>query len=244
MSEAGNFDVTRRELLKTVAGAAVGAGVAALGISSALSQDTQQSSGKEQIDVIVPETFGKEQIDVIVAKTKSVDDAACQYSGFAPGVQVIENGIRWERDVAVKMRDGVTVYIDIYRPEGNNLPAIVACGCVVGSKQPQEREILGVSRHGGSDWGLVDVSKYAKFEGPDPLYWCKHGYAVINYDFRGWYKSEGVGQIYGTQGGRDLYDLIEWIAGRDWSNGKVTLSGTSQLAAWQWMAAAVLSSMR
>ena len=219
MSESNSSELTRRELLKTVAGAAAVAGVAGLGISPAMGQ----------------QSAGKEPIEVIIAKGRSVDDPGCHYPGFAPSVQVIEDGIRWERDVAVKMRDGVTIYVDIYRPEGGaNVPAIIAAGS---GKQPIEnRERRGVGQ--GSGWGLVTVSKYAKNEAPDPAYWCKQGYAVVNTDARGSYKSEGTGQLYGTQGGRDYYDLIEWLAIQDWSNGKVTMSGNSQLGTWQWMAAA------
>ncbi len=227
MSGAGDFEVSRRTVLKTIAGATMGVGAASLSLPTAMTQDAQHPAGKDEA--------AKDGIEVIVAKPKALDDAACQYSGFSPGVEVIEEGIRWERDVAVKMRDGVTIYVDIYRPEGANLPAIIAYGK---DKQPQEREIHGVPKHGGSEWGLVEVSKYAQFEGPDPLYWCKHGYAVVNTDYRGSWKSEGVAQLYGTQGGRDCHDLIEWLAVRDWSNGKVTMSGNSQRATWQWVTAA------
>src|ERR1035441_7058906 len=110
MSESNSSELTRRELLKTVAGAAAVAGVAGLGISPAMGQ----------------QSAGKEPIEVIIAKGRSVDDPGCHYPGFAPSVQVIEDGIRWERDVAVKMRDGVTIYVDIYRPAGGaNVPAII-----------------------------------------------------------------------------------------------------------------------
>ena len=29
--------------------------------------------------------------------------------------------------------------------------------------------------------------------------------------------------MFGTQEGRDCHDLIEWLAGQDWCNGKVAM---------------------
>jgi predicted acyl esterase len=195
----------------------------------------------------------KERVEVIFRKTRPLDDPACRYPGFAPGVRV-ENGIRIERDVAVKMRDGVAIYTDIYRPEGaGNVPAIIAWSPY--GKQPQEREILGV--HPAEKWmpGRIlagnqplppekrpaypdACSPYTKAEGPDPLYWCKHGYAIINPDARGAFKSEGDIRVANSGEGQDCHDLIEWVAGRDWSNGKVGMSGNSWLALAQWFTAA------
>jgi predicted acyl esterase len=144
--------------------------------------------------------------------------------------------MRIERDIAVKMRDGVNIYIDIYRPDGaTNVPAIVA---YASGKKPEDRVRRGVPHHGGSDWGLYDASDYAMGEGPDPAYWCKYGYAMVNTDYRGAGHSGGVGQLFGTQGGRDVHDLVEWLATQDWSNGKIGMAGNSQLATWQWVGAA------
>ena len=41
------------------------------------------------------------------------------------------------------------------------------------------------------------------------------------------------------QEGQDAYDLIEWLAGQDWSNGKVGLTGVSYLAWSQWRIASL-----
>ena len=48
------------------------------------------------------------------------------YPGFNPR-QVTADGLTIDYDVAVKLRDGVTIYTDIYRPAGVDgpLPAIV-----------------------------------------------------------------------------------------------------------------------
>lgn len=41
-----------------------------------------------------------------------------------------------------------------------------------------------------------------------------------------------------NQEGRDAHDLIEWVAAREWCNGKVGMSGSSWLGISQWFAAA------
>ena len=74
------------------------------------------------------------------------------------------------------MRDGVTIYTDIFRPkdESHKYPVIVSWSWF--GKRPgegmSEWQIMGVPPH--------TVSKLAKFESPDPMYWCYQGYAVAN----------------------------------------------------------------
>jgi hypothetical protein len=76
------------------------------------------------------------------------------------------------------------------------------------------------------------------FEGPDPGYWCSHGYAVVNVDVRGAFSSEGDIHFWGSQDGMDGHDLIEWVGGEAWCSGRVGLSGNSWLTIAQWFIAA------
>ncbi len=185
--------------------------------------DTQQYSTKIC-------TFGGEQFELAFRKAVPIDDPASGYDGFTPG-KTSANGIIYDRDVAVKMRDGITIYIDIYRPEGTaSVPAVVAWSPYGKRQGYMGRIVPGVP--------TGTVSPMAKFEGPDPAYWCHHGYAVINPDIRGAFKSEGDLSAFCSGEGRDCYDLIEWLAGCDWCNGKVAMSGNSWLAIAQWFAAA------
>jgi predicted acyl esterase len=85
---------------------------------------------------------------------------------------------------------------------------------------------------------LSKLSEYQKWEGPDPAFWVNNGYAVVNVDARGAYKSEGNICMWGTQEGRDGSDFIDWVGQQTWCSGKVTLSGNSWLAACQWFIAA------
>jgi len=157
-------------------------------------------------------TFGKEKIEVIYRKTRPINESGGLFPELSPGV-TLTDGIRYERDVAVPMRDGTTIYTDIYRPErATSLPSIVAWS-------PYGKR-GGYSR-GTPLPGVPSASPMTKFEGPDPAYWCQHGYAVINPDPRGVGNSRGDIAVFGTQEGRDIHDLIEWVAVRDWSSGKV-----------------------
>lgn len=60
------------------------------------------------------------------------------------------------------------------------------------------------------------------------------GYAIVNTDARGTFKSEGDMPVYGTQEGRDGYDAIEWIGTQSWCSGAVGMAGNSWLGSTQW----------
>ncbi len=143
-------------------------------------------------------------------------------------------GILCEQDVEVVMRDGCKIYCDIFRPANTNekIPVIVSWSWF--GKRPgdgmSEWQIMGVPPH--------TVSKMAKFESPDPAFWCHQGYAVANVDVRGAGHSEGNVHMFTRQDREDGYDFVEWIAGRDWCNGKVGMSGNSGVAMHQWGIAA------
>lgn len=170
-------------------------------------------------------------------------------SKFEPGTRILPAGyqvdpmfralpveIVFEKDVAVAMRDGVTIYADIFRPSGTEkVPVIIAWSPYgkSGGTAPRTTNLFNML---GMDNSML--SGLAKFEGPDPAYWCAHGYAICNPDARGVAHSEGDIAMIGTQEGRDCHDLIEWLAVQDWCNGKVGMSGTSYLAFSQWFVAA------
>ena len=189
-----------------------------------------------------------ERIEVLFRKAAPIDVPEARYPGFNPGTTILPKGfvqkkgalplpceIIFERDVAVALRDGTIIYTDIFRPVGGtHLPAILAWspygkegGLTLLDDFPFR---AGVARNA--------VSELQKWEGPDPAYWCYHGYAVVNPDARGAFSSNGDIGFWGSQEGRDGYDVIEWVASREWSNGKVGLSGNSWLAIAQWFIAA------
>ncbi|MGH1942384.1 CocE/NonD family hydrolase [Enterococcus faecium] len=155
---------------------------------------------------------------------------------IADGFKPLSDDIRMLKDVPVKLRDGVTIYTDIYLPiTEETVPVLIAWSPYGKSAGTAPRyknlfNMLGMGNHWNS--GLT------KFEGPDPDYWCAHGYAVCNPDMRGIAHSEGNITMIGSQEAEDGYDLIEWLASQPWSNGKTALTGTSYLAFSQWYIAA------
>lgn len=143
------------------------------------------------------------------------------------------DGMIIDYDARVRMRDGIEIYVDVFHPEGADLvPVIVAWG-PYGKHGPVKYDLF--PKHGVDPrWN----SHYAGFEAPDPLYWTRHGYAVINVDPRGMWNSHGDATFYSSQEAHDVYDLIEWAGTQPWCNGKVGMSGVSYLAIVQWRAAA------
>jgi len=114
------------------------------------------------------------------------------------------------RDVAVPMRDGVTLRADVFLPRGEGrFPTLL-------HRTPYNRK------------GMEDDPIVA-----DAL---ARGYAVVVQDVRGRYGSEGTFTPYANEG-RDGYDSIEWAAAQPWSNGAVGTFGLSYPGAVQWLAA-------
>jgi predicted acyl esterase len=155
------------------------------------------------------------------------------YPGFNPRTEKAK-GMIIERDVAVTMRDGVKIYIDIFRPEREGkYPVLVNWG-PYGKFGRIKHDIRG-------NCGITDneFNDYTAFEAGDPVYWCMNGYILINPDPRGAWNSEGDLTYMTDQEAEDCYDLIEWAGTRDWSNGKVGMQGVSYLGWSQWRVAAL-----
>jgi len=179
------------------------------------------------------------------AKPFTEEEIKDELSKLEPGISTIPKGFQYdekfkptqvdiifEKDIAVKMRDGVTLYVDILRPAGQtDVPVIISWSPYGKSTRNSEfytqlRKMTGVDDS--------KLSGLMKWEGPDPDYWCAEGYAVCHPDARGSFMSEGTISVVGTQEGEDGHDLVEWLAGQEWCNGKVGLAGNSWLAAAQW----------
>ena len=146
-----------------------------------------------------------------------------------------ENGLRIERNVPVRLRDGVRIYVDIYRPAGaageRGLPALL--GWSPYGKHNTSSRLAWPAAGVADGW----MSQYTAFEAPDPMYWCPRGYAIVYPDPRGSWYSEGELRHGGMGEAEDCFDLIQWLGDCAWSNGKVGMTGVSYLTAIQWQVA-------
>lgn len=151
-------------------------------------------------------------------------------------------GVRFERDLPVRMRDGVELRANVYRPsEGGPWPVVMSAHPY--GKDALPRPFLGgylppVQYRVMRQPRPVRFSAWTTWEAPDPAFWVARGYAVVNADLRGFGRSDGEGNLMTEAEGRDYHDLIEWAGTQPWSSGKVGLNGVSYLALSQWRAAA------
>ncbi|MDX2376370.1 CocE/NonD family hydrolase [Microbacterium sp. LRZ72] len=143
-------------------------------------------------------------------------------------------GMVLEKDAAVTLRDGVTIYLDVYRPSehATDLPVLLAWG-------PYGKHWVSDRTFAGSGVDPAWISPFTGFESPDPVYWTRHDYAVALADPRGLWHSEGDFPHNGPQEREDLFDTIQWLGARPWSNGSVGMLGVSYLAGSQYQAASM-----
>jgi putative CocE/NonD family hydrolase len=118
----------------------------------------------------------------------------------------------------VPVRDGTRIAVRIYRPEGAGpFPTL-----------------FGPSPY---RYDNNQVPPYPLFlwRETGPIEWyVEQGYAYVHADVRGTGMSEGEFDMLSCREQQDLYDLIEWIGTRSWSNGKVGGIGQSYFCMSQW----------
>ena len=126
-----------------------------------------------------------------------------------PAMMAAENHeVIVERNVAAKMRDGVTLRADIYRPKADGkFPVLLV-------RTPYDKT-------GETNFGLKAAAR---------------GYVAIAQDVRGRFTSEGDWYTFKNES-RDGYDTVEWAAALPYSNGKVGMYGGSYVGATQFLAA-------
>jgi putative CocE/NonD family hydrolase len=115
-----------------------------------------------------------------------------------------------QKHLAMRTRDGVTLYADVYRPDASGkFPVLVV-------RTPYDK-----------DAGMALTEKD---------YFPPRGYVVAVQDTRGRYSSEGefVPFVYEALDG---YDTVEWAAVLPWSNGVVGTVGQSYLGLVQYFTA-------
>jgi putative CocE/NonD family hydrolase len=113
-----------------------------------------------------------------------------------------------ERGVTAKMRDGVVLRADIYRPKAEG-------------KFPVLLQRTPYNKSNAVSFGVRAAAR---------------GFVVIIQDVRGRYSSEGDWYTFKNES-NDGYDAVEWAAALPYSNGKVGMFGGSYVGATQMLAA-------
>ena len=144
-----------------------------------------------------------------------------------------------EHDLAVPMRDGARLFANLYRPTAGEAHPVIMSVTPYGKDKLPDRITTFFMRLSGVKFGKLNCSRLTGFESPDPIYWVQQGYAVVQADVRGKYKSEGQAGVLRQQDAEDYYDLIEWAASQPWCTGRVGLLGVSYLCMSQWYVAAL-----
>ena len=122
-------------------------------------------------------------------------------------------------DVAVPMRDGINLMVDVHRPlDGGSYPVLIAAS-------PYPRQIQDI----GAPMGFIEAGATDFF--------VPRGYVHVIANLRGTGGSEGTFGFHDAQERLDLYDLVEWAAEQAWSNGRVGMIGISYFAMAQLEAA-------
>ena len=119
--------------------------------------------------------------------------------------------VKVERGIEVKMRDGVILRGDVFRPDTEGTFPVLL------QRTPYRRWIWGNN---------IDFAQRA----------ASRGYVVFLQDVRGRYTSDGDWYPF-LHESDDGYDTIEWVAAQPYSNGKVGMFGGSYVGATQMLAA-------
>ena len=117
-----------------------------------------------------------------------------------------------DKHLDVRMRDGVRLSTDVYRPDSAPIPALLM-------RLPYNKELPALTNF------AFDVLRGAQA-----------GYAVVIQDTRGRYASSGRFNPYFDEA-TDGADTVAWVAAQPWSSGSVGMVGGSYFGATQWTAA-------
>jgi putative CocE/NonD family hydrolase len=113
-----------------------------------------------------------------------------------------------ERGIAVKMRDGIVLHADIYRPKADGTFPVLL-------------ERTPYDKNNSSGFGLRAAAQ---------------GYVLIVQDVRGRYTSDGEWYPFRHESS-DGFDTVEWAAALPYSDGRVGMFGGSYVGATQMLAA-------
>jgi putative CocE/NonD family hydrolase len=115
------------------------------------------------------------------------------------------------RGQKVAMRDGISLSVDVYRPD-------------VASPVPA---ILSIIPYGKGDSDRVKEARW----------FAERGYAVILADMRGRFDSDGTWDPFDPRHKTDGFDLVDWISRQGWNTARIGMMGVSYVGWTQWWTA-------
>ncbi len=121
-----------------------------------------------------------------------------------------------EKNVPAVMRDGTTLYAEVFRPDGEGKYPVLL------QRTPYNKEFLPLTT-------MV----------LDPIAVAHNGYVVIIQDVRGRFESEGAPFYIYKNEYNDGYDSVEWAASLPYSDGNVGMYGLSYMGMTQFQAASM-----
>lgn len=148
-----------------------------------------------------------------------------------------------EYDVRIPLSDGTWVTANVFRShaadrDGIRVPAVMCA-------HPYDNHLtpaLGRTPFGGppQQYRMIPqpqpptFSTLTSWEAPDPNFWVKSGYAVVNMNLPGYANSGGSPRMRGDAQARAFGEAIQWVGERPWCTGRVGLTGVSFLAITQY----------
>jgi uncharacterized protein len=131
------------------------------------------------------------------------------------------------------MADGERIYMEITRPDPARYPALGRVPVILEASP----------YHGTSATRIGDRIFPDPVQGSQALgltgYFAPRGYAVAMMDLRGTGRSTGCLDHLGPNDASDMKAVVEWLASRDWSSGRVGMTGHSYVGSTPSVAAAV-----
>ena len=138
-------------------------------------------------------------------------------------------GVIVERDVKIRMSDGIEINADVFRPDSTErFPAILGFHPYNQAAQTAPIKPDSFSTNFFKHPDQEEGSGY--LESGDPNFFVRRGYAHIIANVRGTGKSGGTYSFLATPEAEDGVEVIKWISEQPWCDSNVGMFGISYFA--------------
>lgn len=152
-----------------------------------------------------------------------ISSASAKTTPWKPRAEQYPNTVV-EKDLAIRMDDGVVLRADLERPADANGKPVATKLPVIVTITAYNKSVLG---SGGALAG-----------GGSPGYLTKRGYLKLTVDARGTGSSGGTWCAFCARETKDYGQVMTWAAEQPWSNGSTAMAGPSYMGIAQLYAAA------